>query len=273
MLKKILFFIGILIVGVILAAYNYYPFTNSGCENLKNKIDQQIKNSRRCDLSSDCQYRFDSSCNFSCVGYFSSKINAGLISRYIRRCNQCRENCYFNSASPACLSHTCETTGGLVNLQTNSNEYLKNEEIKLLVSNNSLNDVKYGFPISLCLRPTIMRLEKYHEETKEWLSSGVGLLFDNDIVKFYENPDDCQVYKINNCTADTANKFIDEKSLIIKQLKNYAIPASVVLSCFAKNSRETTKALQGRYRVSLYYETVKTLIQSKQVYSNEFLVK
>lgn len=271
-MKKLI--IGGITIAVLAVLFDiYYPFTSSSCENLKNKINQQINDGRRCNLSSDCQYRFDSSCNFNCAGYFSSKINAGLISRYLRRCNQCHENCYFASTNAACLSHTCETTGGLVNLQTNNNEYLANEEIKLLVSNNSLNDIKYGFPLSLCLRPTIMRLEKYNEETKEWLSSGVGLLFNNDIVKFYENPDDCSAYKIKNCTANTASKFIDEKDLIIKQSKNYTIPVSTVSPCSVKNRQETTKKFQGRYRVSLYYETVKIPVQSKQVYSNEFLVK
>lgn len=271
-MKKLI--IGSVTIAVLAVLFDiYYPFTNSSCENLKNKINQQINDGRRCNLSSDCQYRFNSSCNFNCAGYFSSKIKVDLISRYLRRCNQCRENCYFASTNAACLSHACEATGGLVNLQTNSNEYSNNEEINLLVSNNSFNDVKYGFPISLCFRPTIMRLERYNEETKEWLSSGVGLLFDNGIVKFYENPSDCQAYKIKNCTADTAGKFIDERDLIIKQSKSYIIPASAVSSCLTKDSQETAKKFQGRYRVSLYYETVKTPVQSKQVYSNEFLVK
>lgn len=268
MSKKILL-IGIAIIIIAVLTYIYHPYTKAGCDNLKKKIESDIAESNTCNLASDCSIPVDAGCDFRCGTYLSKKINQSQISRFNRRCSTCNETCYFEFTSPACLDHTCQVTGGAVFAKTEKNEHNEAEEIKLQVTNNLLQEITYSFPIELCLRPTIMRLEKYNKETTEWLSSGVGLLFENDRVIFYENPDQCPAYKIKNCKKDQAEKFIDTDTLKINEYRNYTIPASITTPC-DETSQENLAPMQGRYRIGLYYEPPEGI--GKQIYSNEFVI-
>ena len=269
-MKKTILIGGIALIIILIFSYIYYPVTQAGCDNLKDKIEQQITENSYCDIASDCLISVDMGCDFDCKGYFSEEIDQNLISRFNRRCHDCNEICYFESANPICLNHICKATGGAVFAKTDKQEYFDAEEINIQVTNNLLEPVDYSFPISLCLRPTIMRLEKYNNESKEWLSSGVGLLFDDNKITFYENPAECQAYKIKNCKSEEAEKFIDTDTLKIDEFRNYFITPAISRPCDSRG-QEDFEPMAGRYRIGVYYEPVQGL--GKQIYSNEFTVK
>lgn len=268
-MKKSLTIIILAAIVIAIVSYFYYPVTQAGCEKLKARIEKELADTTQCNLAQDCSISFDVGSNFKCDGYFSKKSNQGLISRYNRRCGASREECYFESTNPACLGHVCKATGGAVQIKTNKEEYQAGEKINLEIKNNLLTEIIYPFPITLCLRPVITRLEKYNEETKEWLSSGVGLLFDNNKVAFYQDPGECPSYKIKNCTKEKASKFIDEDTLKVNQTVTYTISPESILPC--ENNQETPSPLQGRFRIGLYYEPAQG--SGEQIYTNEFVVK
>lgn len=269
-MKKSLLLIILAALVIAIANYIYYPFTRAGCEKLKGKIEENIAAISTCNLAAGCVYSYNLDCDFNCAGYFNQKPKQSLISRYNRRCQTCTEECYFEYTNPVCLEHTCQSTGGAVSIKTNKEEYEANEKIGLEVKNNLLSEIIYPFPIELCLRPTIVRLEKYNEETKGWLSDGVGLLFTNNEITFYQNPDECPSYKIKNCTKDKAKKFIDESTLKVKEGITYTLNSASILPCDI--GKETPQNLQGHYRIALYYEPA-TGPSGDQIYSNEFVVK
>lgn len=267
-MKKSLTIILLLAIIIAIVSYIYYPITQTGCEKLKAKIESQISSATECNLAQDCVISYEMGCDFKCDGYFSQKAPKNLISRYNRRCKTCQEECYFKNTNPACLAHTCKATGGAVQIKTNQEEYQVGDTINLELKNNLLTEIIYPFPISLCLRPTIIRLEQYNEETKEWLSSGVGLLFDNNQIKIYKDPGECPSYKIKNCTKEEASRFIDEDTLKVSQAVSYAINPESIMPC--ENNQEIPSPLQGRYRIGLYYEPGEG--SGDQIYSNEFVV-
>ncbi|NQU77599.1 hypothetical protein HQ544_02785 [Candidatus Falkowbacteria bacterium] len=270
MSKKTLLILVFVAIIAVVVYYVFYPFTEAGCNNIKTKIDKQAEAASFCDLASDCAFEIETGCSFDCAKYFSSEINKDLASRYENRCSDCKDECYFSNASPACLNHICSATGGAVYIKTLKEEYAAGEAITLDLKSNLLEEIEYGFPISLCLRPAIMRLEKYNTETKEWLSSGIGLLFENSRIVFYEDPIDCQVYEIKNCTPEEADKFIDESTLKITEGASYSVSSDIAKSCDSAG-QEILEPMQGRYRIAAHYDQKEKI--GRQIYSNEFTVK
>jgi len=270
MLKKILIIVILVIVALAAIYYIYYPFNEEGCEKLRQKIENLITENRTCNLASDCSVGLDAGCDFSCGVYLNTKISKGIIQRYRERCSTCNEECNFDYKKPVCDTHVCRASGGAVYIDTDKGEYVAGEEITLNVTSNLLKEVGFSFPIELCLRPTIMRLENYNEETKEWLSSGVGLLFENKKVVFYKDPGYCPSYEIKNCTKEEAHKFIDVETLKIDQSAAFTIPTEVIAPCDERGAEEL-EPITGRYRISIYYELPEQ--SGEEIYSNEFIVK
>ncbi|MBU4332201.1 hypothetical protein KKD19_00365 [Patescibacteria group bacterium] len=273
MTKKILIVIGGLIIIAIIIGYWQYPFTTSGCEKLNKKIQIEISENRYCDLAVDCSIGVDTGCSFDCQGFFNSNLEQGklekMVSRYQRRCEECDEQCFLDVAQPACLDHSCAASGRKAVIKTEKKEYLSTDELKLNLEKNVAEELHYSFPISLCLRPVIMRLEEYDEETSEWLSGGVGLLFDGSKIVFYKSPDNCSVYKIKDCEPEKASEFINEEILNINENKIYNVLLERVEKC-GESGEGDPRALSGRLRIALYYEDGEG--KGEQIYSNEFLV-
>lgn len=264
----------IIIILLIVLGYYYYPFTEKGCENLGKKIQRETNENKSCNLAADCPTYVDLGCSFECGGFFTRDLKkdkvARWISRYHRRCQQCEEVCFSQDANPACLSHTCTASGDKVVITTDKEKYAGTREVKLHLQKNVKEELSFSFPISLCLRPVIMRLEEYNEKTNEWLSAGVGLLFDGPRIIFYKTPDNCPVYKIAGCERETAYLFINESVLTIDKNKDYTVSLEKVNSC-DEQGKEIRQDFSGRFRIGLYYESEQR--QGEQVYSNEFVVE
>lgn len=266
---------GVIIAILAIAGYIYYPFTKNGCDGLKRKVEKATNENQYCNLAADCSGYLDLGCHFSCGAYVNKNANqrriSGWAARYNRRCGACENKCLSSEPKPqaACLSHTCVASGDLAVVSTDKANYSKDESINLKLYKKTVDDLNFAFPIALCLRPTVMRLEQFSETTNEWLSSGVGLLFDNSHVVFYKKPEECSVYKVANCEPERANEFINQAVLKIAADKQYVLTAKLVESC-DKWGKVVESGLSGRFRVGVYYEDNNRL--GEQVYSNEFVI-